>query len=169
MYEEGILRIPGSKAEEGVLVQMLNKSTDVDLSKTNATVHDVGTVFKHYLSDLPQPLISQEGREKMVQEQQKYELERSKSKFVRALRSILRPSRKAELSTLRYVSELMYDLAHLEKGKDNKMTCENLATCVGPDVMQPEAENMAQVLLIPIANNALGFVFENHAAVFKDL
>jgi hypothetical protein len=55
---EGIFRISGSKKRQDELKHLLDKDVDVDFEKDGFTEHDVASVLKVFLAELPESIIT---------------------------------------------------------------------------------------------------------------
>ena len=56
--KEGLFRVSGSKRRQEELKDLLDKEEDVDFDNGRFTPHDVATVLKIFLGDLPEPLLT---------------------------------------------------------------------------------------------------------------
>lgn len=56
--KEGLFRVSGSKKREEELKSLLDKEEHVDFDSGRFTPHDVASVLKIFLGDLPEPLLT---------------------------------------------------------------------------------------------------------------
>lgn len=59
IYEEGIFRLSGSASTIRQLKEVFNRKFDVDLLDTKSDIHTVAGLFKTYLRELPEPIITE--------------------------------------------------------------------------------------------------------------
>lgn len=57
--KEGLFRISGSKKRQEELKELIDKEIIVDLNAGKFTPHDVASVLKQFLGELPEPLLTQ--------------------------------------------------------------------------------------------------------------
>ena len=55
---EGIFRISGSKKRQDELKHMLDKDTEINFEKDAFTEHDVASILKYFLAELPEPIVT---------------------------------------------------------------------------------------------------------------
>lgn len=83
------------------------------------------------------------------------------------LRAIVKNLPQHKWPTIKWLSKLLRDIAsHTES---NLMTCESLATCLGPDLIQPKIKTLEQAREIPIANLGMSLLFANFEEIFSTL
>ena len=58
--KEGLFRISGSKKRQEDLKELVDKDIFIDLESGKFTAHDVATVLKQFLAELPEPLLTPE-------------------------------------------------------------------------------------------------------------
>lgn len=56
---EGLFRKTGNVARQRLLKEWLNEGVDLCLDQSSFTPHDCATVLKNYLSELPEPLLTE--------------------------------------------------------------------------------------------------------------
>lgn len=130
---EGIFRISGSndfvnewvkKMDLGGLL-LLNIKKDVE-----SLTHNVSSIFKKYIRDLPIPLLTYENYDQFIQLLKIENDEEEEKKFEELLTKIPREN-------YQLLSELMNLCIQVEAKKDsNKMTCENLAVVFGMGILK---------------------------------
>ena len=65
--KEGLFRISGSKKRQEELKDLLDKDEHVDFNSSRFTPHDVASVFKNYLAELPEPLLTEASHDAYIQ------------------------------------------------------------------------------------------------------
>lgn len=55
---EGIFRISGSKKRQDELKHMLDKDIEINFEKDAFTEHDVASILKYFLAELPEPIVT---------------------------------------------------------------------------------------------------------------
>lgn len=55
---EGIFRISGNKKRQEELKHLLDKDVEINFEQDNFTEHDVASVLKQFLAELPEPIIT---------------------------------------------------------------------------------------------------------------
>jgi hypothetical protein len=55
---EGIFRISGSKKRQDELKHLLDKDVEINFEKDTFTEHDVASILKYFLAELPEPIIT---------------------------------------------------------------------------------------------------------------
>lgn len=56
--KEGLFRVSGSKKRQEELKDLLDKEENIDFDNGRFTPHDVASVLKIFLGDLPEPLLT---------------------------------------------------------------------------------------------------------------
>lgn len=59
MNKEGLFRVSGSKKRQEELKDLIDKEENVEFDSGRFTPHDVASVLKIFLGDLPEPLLTQ--------------------------------------------------------------------------------------------------------------
>ena len=163
---EGLLRIPGKSSKIKAIVAAFNfdEEIDWDLFTQSNTLHSVGGALKQYLRDLPEPLLT-------------YKLYDDWMKAMRMLRSnstdgaavvqtLVEKLPKENFVNLRYLVKF---LASMVKNADkNKMTVDNLATVMGPNLLWPEAGRQVEMDEIPYRNMIVEVLLTHHEKVFPE-
>ena len=55
---EGIFRISGSKKRQDELKHLLDKDMEINFEKDAFTEHDVASILKYFLAELPEPIVT---------------------------------------------------------------------------------------------------------------
>lgn len=58
MDKEGLFRVSGNKKRQEELKEILDKEDPVNFENGRFTLHDVASVLKIFLGDLPEPLLT---------------------------------------------------------------------------------------------------------------
>ncbi|XP_077476189.1 GEM-interacting protein isoform X1 [Stigmatopora argus] len=139
---QGVYRVSGSKPRVQKLCQALEDlKEDVDLSEVSP--HDVTSVLKHFLKELPEPLLTSElydqfmAAGRSVQNLGDWDSAQDSKEFgdvVRDLQRLLRKLSPASYGTLRH---LILHLHKVSSNRDNKMSACNLGIVFGPTLLRP--------------------------------
>ncbi|PAA89192.1 hypothetical protein BOX15_Mlig012456g2 [Macrostomum lignano] len=125
---EGLFRIEGSKVRQRDLRLRLDKGLPI----LDATpIHDVCSVLKAWLRELPEPLVPRELSKILLQATNRRTLE----KQVKILRlgCLLLPS--SQLTAMRYLCLFLKRVS--SHSQINRMPAPNLGACLGPSLIQP--------------------------------
>ena len=57
--KEGLFRVSGSKKRQEELKDLIDKEENIDFDSGRFTPHDVASILKIFLGDLPEPLLTQ--------------------------------------------------------------------------------------------------------------
>ncbi|NXG20068.1 GMIP protein, partial [Grallaria varia] len=175
---QGIYRISGSKARVEKLCQALENGRDlVDLSEHSP--HDVTGVLKHFLKELPEPLILSQlygdlmALAKMLQRSRDEKLEGQEFPGecprdpIRSIRDLLGKLPGSNYNTLRHL------VAHLDRVsgnyEENKMSPNNLGIVFGPTLIRPgSGSDTSMSCLVDSGYQAqiVEFLIQNHQRVF---
>lgn len=176
IIEEGIFRRCGSLVRQQDLKYKLSNGVDVNLENSPYTVHDCANVLKAYLSELPEPLLSErffkincQIPEKTLKEKENDDEEKlviNKSKNMKKLRLLLLL---LPLNLSSFVKDL---LTLLHKAsihcQSNKMDSRNCATLFAPHLLFPKnlkATEIQQHLLK--LTDELQFMIDNVPQIFE--
>ncbi|XP_022904225.1 rho GTPase-activating protein 19-like isoform X2 [Onthophagus taurus] len=135
---EGIFRRTGSLNRQQELRTLLNSGLEINLENGHYNVHDCASVLKGFLSDLPEPLLTEAHYPVYCQIAH---LKRSNDKFkegtrfMESLQLLLLLLPKENRILLKYVLDLLNLTASYENL--NKMSVENLATLYTPHLLCP--------------------------------
>lgn len=64
---EGIFRVSGSKKRQEQLKELIDKDDNIKFSSGKFTPHDVSSVLKQFLAELPEPLLTHAPHEAYIQ------------------------------------------------------------------------------------------------------
>jgi Arf-GAP with Rho-GAP domain, ANK repeat and PH domain-containing protein 1 len=137
---EGIYRKGGSSTNIQKLTDLLKKNAfNVEITRSEYNEHDVSSVLKRFLRDLPHPLMGKYAVSFLsVTEMNDFDLK------VQAYRELLKRLPTVEYQTLKKL------LGHLHfiqtQSEVNKMKVENLAMVFGPTLMQPNSNENEYVM-----------------------
>ena len=67
VHVEGLFRIPGNSSRQSRLKDLLSMGRTVDLESSEFTPHDAACVLKTFLSELPEPLLTDKHYEAHIQ------------------------------------------------------------------------------------------------------
>ncbi|KAL3275270.1 hypothetical protein HHI36_020039 [Cryptolaemus montrouzieri] len=166
---EGIFRRTGSLYRQNELKCLLNQGVKIDLDNGNYSVHDCASVLKQFLSELPDPLLTESyfpvyckiaelcgGTENTVEEE----------KLLEALQLILLLLPSENKMLLREILNLLNLTASYEYS--NKMSPQNLATLFTPHLLCPRKLSAEQLHFN--SQNLCGiiaFMIKNSDIIFK--
>lgn len=128
---EGVYRKAGSSTNIQKLTAALKKDAfNVQITRSEYNEHDVTSVLKRFLRDLPQPLMGKQAVSFLSVSEMDSEEEK-----IKAYRELLKRLPTVEYQTMKKL------LGHLHfissQSAVNKMKVENLAMVFGPTLMQP--------------------------------
>ncbi|NWV09270.1 GMIP protein, partial [Ptilonorhynchus violaceus] len=168
---QGIYRISGSKSRLEKLCQALENGRDlVDLSELSP--HDVAGVLKHFLKELPAPLLqSQLYDELMALARDLQKVPEEGAEFpgdpVRRMRELLGKLPGSNYSTLEHLVEHLERVA--ENFQENKMSPNNLGIVFGPTLIRPGsggAGSMSCLLDSGYQAQLVEFLIQNRRRIF---
>lgn len=58
LHVEGLFRVPGNSLRQQTLKELLNSGAEVDLESGDFHPHDVASLLKSFLGELPEPLLT---------------------------------------------------------------------------------------------------------------
>ncbi|XP_061192954.1 rho GTPase-activating protein 19-like isoform X1 [Saccostrea echinata] len=169
---EGLFRKTGNVARQRLLKEWLNEGVDLCLDQETFTPHDCATVLKNYLSELPEPLLTERHYQAHLQvvdmmSQSTLETEKTKarSKQMKALQLMFL----ALPPTNCLLLECLIDMLHrVSRISENMMTAQSLGTVFAPCLlcsrkMPPEELQHFS----PKLSQAVSFMVENGCQIFK--
>ena len=179
--KEGIFRISGKPSVMAALREAFNaRSTDIDFS--GVSPYDVAHLFKQFLAELPEPILTGDGYTRIMQLDADSALkdnsdEECKQKLVDALHSIVYRLPQAYKDFSRSVFAF-FSGCESESYK-NKMTAGNLAVVLAPSILRPSAcsdsgsgrsssptQLLPDMALIKKTNSMVKFLIENYFDIF---
>lgn len=143
---EGIFRRTGSLNRQNELKSLLNQGLTIDLESGNFSVHDCASVLKVFLSELPEPLLTECHFPAYCQIADLcgiIEKPTQEEKLLEALQLILLLLPSENRSLLKDILELLHLTASYEYV--NKMSPDNLATLFTPHLLCPRKLSAEQL------------------------
>ncbi|KAJ5637462.1 hypothetical protein N7490_007341 [Penicillium lividum] len=163
MDMEGIYRKSGAaSAIQGIREGFERTPFDYDISDPDLDIHAVTSCLKQYFRKLPNPLITYEVYELIIESGEITDPSTRIDVLVKGLRELPR----AHQDVLEF---LMFHLQRVvERQEENLMTCQNIAVVFAPTIMRPEslAREMTDVQK---KNDVLKFMVENVNDIFMDM
>lgn len=166
--QKGLFRKTGNVNKQQQLRNIIYNGNEIDLDSSDYGVHDCASVLKYYLSDMPEPLLTEAHFHAHCQISEMYknenddEILKKRIKATQLLFLLLPPENK---SLLKDLLMLLYHVT--EASKDNCMDATNLATIFGPHILFPRKispqimqEKLNSVILI------VKFMIENAPELF---
>ncbi|XP_046850221.1 rho GTPase-activating protein 19-like isoform X2 [Xenia sp. Carnegie-2017] len=164
LTSEGIFRISGSKKRQEELKHLIDQD-DVPLNFEDYgfTEHDVASIFKYFLAELPEPIIT---RVHVIVLSKIKDVEDSDNQLS-ALQLLLLLLPPANRHLLQQLLLLLNEIANI---KENKMTAQNLATVFAPSVIHYKHKSSLCLSAIPedlqTFTSALTLMIEHAQEVF---
>ncbi|XP_065219205.1 rho GTPase-activating protein 19 isoform X2 [Planococcus citri] len=133
--QEGIFRRTGALTRQVQLKTCLNEGMSVNFDDNNFSVHDCASVLKTFLSELPEPLVTDLYYPLYCQISEWSKCNEFEARLLRSLQLLilLLPENNALL--LKHVIDLLHTTA--KYASQNKMSAENLATLFTPHLLCP--------------------------------
>eukprot|EP01094_Clydonella_sp_ATCC50884_P014334 TRINITY_DN2471_c6_g1_i1.p1 TRINITY_DN2471_c6_g1~~TRINITY_DN2471_c6_g1_i1.p1 ORF type:complete len:629 (+),score=207.09 TRINITY_DN2471_c6_g1_i1:355-2241(+) len=139
LQTEGIFRIPGNTLHVENLKKYYNGEGDYSLAKCN-DAHAAAGVFKLYLRELPDPLLTHRFYDTFIAVQKNPDWEYRMTNL-RKLVYALPPHHK---NLLRELCKFLLQVARNDSV--NKMSLPNLAIVFGPNILRPKHESMLRMI-----------------------
>ncbi|CAL8365610.1 unnamed protein product [Lota lota] len=141
LHEVGLFRCPG----QSTLVKDLQEAFDAGERPSfdsGTDVHTVASLLKLYLRQLPEPLVpySQYQNFLLCGEQ----LASGRTKGLLELRGLLHDLPVANFNLLNYICQFLNEVQSYSSS--NKMSCQNLATVFGPNILRAKAEDPHSII-----------------------
>ncbi|XP_077361996.1 rho GTPase-activating protein 24-like isoform X2 [Festucalex cinctus] len=136
LNEVGLFRQPG----RATLVKELQEAFDAGERPSfdsNTDVHTVASLLKLYLRQLPEPLVPFNHYEHFLLSGQK--LSNDRTQGLGELRNLLQELPVANFNLLKFICHFLNEVQSHSIG--NKMSCQNLATVFGPNILRAKAED----------------------------
>jgi len=161
MDAEGIYRKSGGNSQVQVVKEGFERSSpDFDLSDPDLDINAVTSCLKQYFRRLPNPLITYEVYDQVLETTGIAE----SSVRVEALGRALSDLPKVHWDVLEY---LMLHLSRVvERCEENLMTSSNVAVVFAPTIMRPESLSR-EMTDTAKKNEVVQFLVENCRAIFK--
>lgn len=136
VIQEGIFRRSGKVTRQQELKSLLSQGLNINLPESQYSVHDVATVLKSYLAELPEPLVTENHYPAYCQvaDYCRQELG-TKSRVLRALQLLLLLLPYPNRRLLKSILKLLHLIA--SRVDKNKMSPQNLATLFTPHLLVP--------------------------------
>eukprot|EP00300_Choanocystis_sp_HF-7_P000847 c106_g1_i1.p1 GENE.c106_g1_i1~~c106_g1_i1.p1 ORF type:complete len:715 (-),score=171.55 c106_g1_i1:70-2214(-) len=156
---EGVFRVPASHQAVVGLCQKINRSGYNIGTVPECSVHEAAAVLKHWLRQLPSPLIALELHAFCLECQ----VNKSYAELMQRLAIDLAATTRLVLTRLvQLLSEISKHAAI------NKMTGYNLAVCFAPDVLRGDESDLATVMHdMPITIELLAHMIDNFDSLFQ--
>lgn len=184
VHVEGLFRIPGNSHRQQRLKDLLNQGRTVNLEESEFTPHDAACVLKSFLSELPEPLLTDKHYGAHLQAADlTYKMEilphhtpemlgrlramRTTSQ-VSALRYLFLMLQPCAYKLLRDVMELLHTVAQNEAS--NKMNASSLGILFAPHVLWPRfltTNDLKDQTYINKLNYAVEFMISYFTSIFK--
>lgn len=171
--KEGIFRLSGKPSVMAALREAFNgRSTDIDF--TGVSPYDVAHLFKQFLAELPEPILTNDGYTRIMQLDADSALrdnsdDDSKHRLIASLHSIVYRLPQAYKDFSRSVFAFLSGCE--SESYKNKMTAGNLAVVLAPSILRPAANSAAasalpDMALIKKTNSMVKFLIENYFDIF---
>ncbi|XP_054610539.1 rho GTPase-activating protein 24-like [Dunckerocampus dactyliophorus] len=141
LQEVGLFRQPGRAS----LVRELQEAYDAGERPSfdsNTDVHTVASLLKLYLRQLPEPLIPYSHYQDFLLCGTK--LSNDPVEGLEELRNLLQELPVANFNLLKFICQFLNEVQSHSKG--NKMSCQNLATVFGPNILRAKAEDLQSIM-----------------------
>lgn len=157
---EGVLRVPGDRAQMNEYRMAFDAGKPVDFEATCMDPHTVVALFKLYLRELPEPLLTYALYDPLVRSQSEPGLtpEERMRRVEALLAQLPRPNKVLLWHVITFAAELT---RHQDK---NKMTAVNVAVCLGPTLMWRRPEEIDPAIALqemPMVNNVLKLLLDH--------
>lgn len=129
--KEGLFRVSGSKKRQEELKDLIDKEENVEFDSGRFTPHDVASVLKIFLGDLPEPLLTQAPQNAYLQITE-IRNDESSAKLIEAFQLLFLLVPPPNRMLLQQLLEL---LNLVSKTPHSKMTAHNLAVVFSPNIM----------------------------------
>ncbi|CAB4010350.1 rho GTPase-activating 19 [Paramuricea clavata] len=158
---EGIFRISGSKKRQDELKHLLDK--DIEINFNTFTEHDVASILKYFLAELPEPIITSAHIKVHMQIGDLGD----EDKQIKALQLLFLLIPPANRHLLQQLLELLHEIANI---KENKMSACSLALVFAPSVIQYKHKSSSCLSVVPeditTFTAALAFMIEHVKEIF---
>ncbi|XP_052703062.1 rho GTPase-activating protein 19-like isoform X3 [Crassostrea angulata] len=169
---EGLFRKTGNVARQRLLKEWLNEGVDLILDQESFTPHDCATVLKNYLSELPDPLLTERHYQAHLQVVEmmshvvlETEKTKARSKQIKGLQLLFL----ALPPTNCLLLECLIDMLHrVSRISENMMTAQSLGTVFAPCLLCPRKMPPEELQVIsPKLSQAISFMVECGSQIFK--
>ncbi|XP_020605970.1 rho GTPase-activating protein 19-like [Orbicella faveolata] len=129
--KEGLFRVSGSKKRQEELKDLIDKEENADFDNGRFSPHDVASVLKIFLGELPEPLLTQAPQNAYLQITE-IRNDESSAKLIEAFQLLFLLVPPPNRMLLQQLLEL---LSLVTKTPHSKMTAHNLAVVFSPNIM----------------------------------
>ncbi|XP_035673979.1 rho GTPase-activating protein 19-like isoform X4 [Branchiostoma floridae] len=173
-HVEGIFRIPGNSHRQQRLKDNLNSGVDIDLELGEFTPHDVASVLKIFLGELPEPLLTTRHYPAYLQVPDMMLFEKSvktdkpnKERQIETYQLLFWLLPNVNRKLLQAVLSLLYKTAQAQKDHKNRMSAHNLGVMFAPHVLWPRSLTIADLKdNVNKLNGAVAFIIKHSQRVF---
>jgi WD40 repeat protein len=157
---EGIFRISGNKETIMSYYDRLNKGEEIDFIKEKANPNDVASLFKQFLRELPDPVLSSELYDKWIEVHNITE----KATQIESIKKLIHQIPSVNESLLSFIISLMGKIA--KNSFLNKMDSSNLSKTIGPNLLWKFLKNSGDSVEYLInstkINDIINIMIENY-------
>ncbi|KAL6466401.1 hypothetical protein MHYP_G00242050 [Metynnis hypsauchen] len=174
LHVEGLFRVPGNSIRQQALREMLNSGADIDLETGDYHPHDVATLLKTFLGELPEPLLTHRHYHAHLKIAEMMLFDEggnktsvpNKERQIEALQLLFMLLPPANRSLLKLLLDLLYQTA--KQQDKNKMSAYNLALMFAPHIIWPKnvTANDLQDNLKKL-NNGIAFLIKHSQKLFR--
>ncbi|NWJ06505.1 TAGAP protein, partial [Crypturellus undulatus] len=161
---EGIFRKAANEKARKELKENLNKGMNVDLE--SKSMHLLAVVLKDFLRNIPSKLLSANLYERWILALEKP----TKQEKIEGLKEVADKLPRPNLLLLKHLLALLHHIS--QSAETNRMDSNNLAICVGPNMLSPEASNTLPLEVQKEMNDKVTvlveFLIDNWEAVFGE-
>ncbi|TXT15604.1 hypothetical protein VHUM_00107 [Vanrija humicola] len=164
---EGLFRVSGSEKRMRDLQATFDEAPtyggDLDWPHTSYSPHDIATIFRRYLTQMPEPVVPHAFYDKF-RNASIHELDHAKKlkEYKRIIRQMPKPNR----ALLLYVLDLLGTTAHV--ADKNLMTAGNLAVIFQPGILH-HPEHDLRPRENALSKDVLEFLIENQQSIVQSL
>ncbi|KAK3487711.1 uncharacterized protein B0T23DRAFT_406960 [Neurospora hispaniola] len=161
MDVEGIYRKTGGNSQIKMIQEGFEKQQDFDISDPEIDITAVTSVLKQYFRKLPNPLLTFEVYERVLESNNIQDVE-EKCAHLKKTVNMLPPKHRDCLEFL------MFHLARVaSRERENLMSPKNLAVVFAPTIMRDHSLEK-EMTDMHAKNNAVQFLIENSALIFEE-
>ncbi|XP_075004041.1 T-cell activation Rho GTPase-activating protein-like [Calonectris borealis] len=161
---EGIFRLAASGTAFRELREALDSGADVDLGSQPVLL--LAVILKDFLRSIPAKLLVTDLYEDWMAAMQKS----VKEEKVEELKAVAEKLPAANLLLLKRLLSLLQHIGH--NASTSRMSCSNLAICLGPNLLSPASEDLlpleAMLEVTQKVKVLVEFLIENHCEVFGE-
>lgn len=131
---EGLFRIPGGSKHVDDLKEKFDKGEGVDLDPDEVDPHELASLLKQFLRELPEPLFAYDLYYPLINTQSN----RDDESRLECMKILLESLPKENLKVAGHVCRFLRRVA--DNAEFNRMNAENLAMVFAPNVLRPKTE-----------------------------